>query len=74
MASIKDNIPAIKNPIVKELHAQSRARSDENVGTGIFNERLVQDCPDFAKSDGGRQTPSIIKLCARVPEDANILN
>jgi len=51
MGSIKENIPAIKNNVVRELHAQNRLRSSEGAGAGIFNERLVQDSPEFAKSD-----------------------
>ena len=51
MASTKDNIPAIKNDVIRELHAKNPLRSSEGAGTGLFNQRLVQDSPEFAKSD-----------------------
>lgn len=51
MASIKDNIPSIKSDVVKALHAKNPLRTTEAVGVGLFNERLVQDSPSFAKSE-----------------------
>ena len=52
MASTKDNIPAIKSSVVRQLHAKNHLRTTEaGGGVGLFNERLVQDSPSFAKSD-----------------------